>query len=229
MALQDKHQTESMCRSLLRHQVNVREEERSRIARDLHDELGQKLIALRSEVVMLSARYHNDLPELSVQLHSLSALIDSTIDSVSLIITDLRQPVLDSGLAPAIEWQVEKFRQHTGIACELALEEDDIKLETERATAVFRMLQEALTNVARHARATHVEITLTQDTRGLQLIVADNGVGMPTQAPWAKQTLGLLGLRERALVAGGEVAIDSRPGRTSVRITLPATGVTVEE
>ena len=114
------------------------------------------------------------------------------------------------------------------IACVLALEED-IKLETEHAVAVFRMLQEALTNVARHARATQVEIALTQDTGRLHLNVADNGVGIPTRQPRGKKTFGLLGLHERALMAGGEVDIDSRPGRTTVRITLPVTGVNVEE
>ena len=226
--LQEKRQAESNYRSLARHQVSVREEERSRIARDVHDELGQKLTALQLEVAMLSARYHDDPPELREELRSLLALIDSTMDSVRVITADLRPPVLDLGLVPAIEWQVQEFGQRTGIACELALEDDDIELEAERATALFRMLQEALTNVARHARATQVEITLTRDQDRLQLAVADNGVGMPAQQPRGKKTFGLLGLRERALMAGGEVGIDSRPGRTTVRITLPVAGTAME-
>lgn len=227
--LQEKGQAEAKYRSLIRHQVNVREEERGRIARDLHDDLGQKLTALQLEVAMLRTHYRDDPPELSAKLHYLSDLIDSTMDSVRDIIMDLRPPVLDLGLVPAIEWQVEEFRQHTGIACKVALNDADTGLETEHATAVFRMLQEALTNVARHARATHVGITLRQDTGRLQLIVEDNGGGLPAPQSQEKQTFGLLGLHERALMAGGEVDIDSRPGRTTLRITLPVTATGVKE
>ena len=222
-------ESRELMRSLARHQVDVREEERSRIARDLHDELGQMLTAMKLEVAMPSARYHDDPPELSEKLRSLLALIDSTMDSVRAIAADLRPPVLDLGLVPAIEWQAQEFRRRTGIACELALEDGDIELETERATAVFRMRQETLTNVARHARATQVEITLTRDQGMLQLAVEDNGVGMLAHPPHAKKTFGLLGLRERALMVGGEVGIDSRPGRTTVCITLPVAGITMDE
>ena len=222
-------ESRELMRSLARHQVGVREEERSRIARDVHDELGQKLTALQLEASMLSARYHDDPPELSLKLRGLLALIDATMDSVRAIATDLRPPVLDLGLVPAIEWQVQEFQRRTGIACELALGDDDIELDEERATAIFRMLQEALTNVARHARATQVEIVLTLQQDMLQLTVEDNGVGMLANRPGGKKSFGLLGLRERALMVGGEVDIDSRPGRTAVRITLPVAGATVED
>jgi signal transduction histidine kinase len=225
----EKRQAEFRYRSLARHQVGVREEERSRIARDVHDELGQKLTALQLEVSMLSARYHDDPPELSRKLHALLALIDATMDSVRTIAADLRPPVLDLGLVPAIEWQVQEFRRRTGIACELAVGDDDIELDEERATAVFRMLQEALTNVARHARATQVEIALALQQDMLQLTVEDNGVGMPANRPRGRKSFGLLGLRERALMVGGEVNIDSHPGRTVVRITLPVANATLEE
>ncbi len=226
---QELLESRELMRNLARHQVGVREEERSRIARDVHDELGQKLTALQLEASILSARYHDDPPELSQKLHAMLALIDATMDSVRAIAADLRPPVLDLGLAPAIEWQVQEFRRRTGIACELALGDDDIELDAERATAVFRMLQEALTNVARHARATQVEIVLRVWEGTLQLTVEDNGVGMPAQRPRGKKSFGLLGLRERALMLGGEVDIDSRPGRTIVRITLPVAGATLEE
>jgi signal transduction histidine kinase len=222
-------ESRELMRNLARHQVGVREEERSRIARDVHDELGQKLTALQLEVSMLSARYHDDPPELSRKLHTLLSLIDATMDSVRAIAADLRPPVLDLGLVPAIEWQVQEFRRRTGIACELAVGDDDIELDEERATAVFRMLQEALTNVARHARATQVEIALRLQGSVLQLTVEDNGVGMPTSRPHGKKSFGLLGLRERALMVGGAVNIDSQPGRTAVLITLPLAGSTLEE
>ena len=225
----EKRQAESRYRSLARHQVGVREEERSRIARDVHDELGQKLTALKLEVSLLSARYSGDQPELGQKLQTLLALIDATMDSVRTIAADLRPPVLDLGLVPAIEWQVQEFRRRTGIACELAVGEDDIELDEERATAVFRMLQEALTNVARHARASQVEVALAPRQDELQLTVEDNGVGMPASRPRGKKSFGLLGLRERALMLDGEVNIDSRPGRTVVRITLPLSGATTEE
>lgn len=222
-------ESRELMRSLARHQVAVREEERGRIARDVHDELGQKLTALQLEVSMLSARYHDDPPELSGKLRALLALIDSTMDSVRSIAADLRPPVLDLGLAPAMEWQVQEFRRRTGIDCELVLGDDDIQLDGERATAVFRMLQEALTNVARHAHASRVEIALALRQGRLHLAIEDNGVGMPAGHPPEKKSLGLLGLRERALMMGGEVDIDSRPGRTAVRIALPVPGAMMEE
>jgi len=217
-------ESRELMRSLARHQVGVREEERSRIARDVHDELGQKLTALQLEVSMLSARHHDGAPELGHKLRGLLALIDATMDSVRAIAADLRPPVLDLGLVPAIEWQVQEFQRRTGVACELAVGDDDIDLDAERATAVFRMLQEALTNVARHARATQVEITLMREGDRLRLTVEDNGVGMPSKRPRGNKSFGLLGLRERALMAGGEVSIDSQPGRTMVRIALPLAG-----
>lgn len=225
----EKRQAESRYRSLARHQVGVREEERSRIARDVHDELGQKLTALKLEASLLSARYLDDPPELSQKLQALIALIDATMDSVRTIAADLRPPVLDLGLVPAIEWQVQEFRRRTGIACELAVGDDDIELDEERATAVFRMLQEALTNVARHARASQVEVALAPLRDELQLTVEDNGVGMPASRPRGKKSFGLLGLRERAQMLGGEVNIESRPGRTVVRITLPLSGAAAWE
>jgi two-component system sensor histidine kinase UhpB len=222
-------ESRELMRNLARHQVGVREEERSRIARDVHDELGQKLTALQMEVSMLSARYHDDPPELSQKLRSVLGLIDATMDSVRAIAADLRPPVLDLGLVPAIEWQVQEFQRRTGVPCELAVGDDDIELEEERATAVFRMLQEALTNVARHANATQVEITLNVQDGTLQLTVEDNGVGMPTRQPSGKSSFGLLGLRERALMAGGDIRIDSRPGRTTLRVTLPMTRAAMED
>lgn len=218
-----------LMRSLARHQVDVREEERSRIARDVHDELGQKLTALQLEVSMLSARYQDDPPELSQRLRGLLNLIDVTMDSVRSIAAELRPPVLDLGLVPAIEWQVQEFQRRTGVACELAVGDDDIELDTERATAVFRMVQEALTNIARHAHASQVEITLMHENGRLLVTVEDNGVGMPPERPRGKQSFGLLGLRERALMVGGEVSIDSAPGRTTVRIALPLAGTLKEE
>lgn len=222
-------ESRELMRNLARHQVGVREEERSRIARDVHDELGQKLTALQLEVSMLSARYHDEPPELSQKLRALLSLIDATMDSVRAIASDLRPPVLDLGLVPAIEWQVQEFQRRTGVACELAVGDDDIELGEERATAVFRMLQEALTNVARHAHASQVEVTLTREQGMLQLTIEDNGVGMPAAGPRAKKSFGLLGLRERALMVGGEVNIDSRPGKTMVRIALPVADPTMED
>lgn len=222
-------ESRELMRSLARHQVGVREEERARIARDVHDELGQKLTALQLEVSMLGARHHDASPELGQKLRALLSLIEATMDSVRAIAADLRPPVLDLGLEPAIEWQVQEFQRRTGVACELAVGDDDIELDEERATALFRMLQEALTNVARHARATQVEVTLTRADGALQLTIEDNGVGLPADRPRGKKSFGLLGLRERALMVGGEVSIDSEPGRTAVRIVLPVAGSKTEE
>lgn len=225
----EKRKAESRYRSLARHQVSVREEERSRIARDLHDELGQKLTALQLEVSLLQARCRDEAPELARNLAGVLSQIEGTMESVRAIAADLRPPVLDLGLIPAIEWQVEEFRRRSGIACELAVGVDDLELDEVRATAVFRMLQEALTNVARHARASQAEVVLQVAGGSMQLTIEDNGIGMAASRAGGKKSFGLVGLRERALMVGAELDIDSRPGRTVLRISLPLATVEQED
>jgi two-component system sensor histidine kinase UhpB len=202
---------------------SVREEERTRIARELHDELGQVLTALRIDIGWLSPRVGSGDQRIAEKLVSMSRLVDSTVDSVRRISGDLRPGVLDDlGLAAAVEWLVEQFRARHHIACELTLSRDEFTLSDQVATAVFRIVQEALTNIARHAHASQVSVHIGDSEKGMELEVADNGRGFAFHLPEGKKTYGLLGMRERARMLGGSLEIDGTAGQgTTVRATIP--------
>jgi signal transduction histidine kinase len=152
-------------------------------------------------------------------------LADETIQSVRRISTELRPAVLDAlGLVPAVEWAAEEFEARTGTRCRLDLPHDDVVIEQDAATALFRIFQETLTNVARHAAATEVNVRLAKEEGGLTLDVHDNGKGVNEEQLSAGRSLGILGMRERALVLGGELTITGAPGKgTTVRVHIPAT------
>ena len=149
--------------------------------------------------------------------------VDTTIASVQRLVTELRPAVLDDlGLVAAIEWQCQDFQKRTGIPCTCVTSADDIAMERERATAIFRICQEALTNTVRHAKATAVTIKLESRSESLRLVVADNGVGIPDTKVSNIQSLGLLGMRERVALFGGEITIQGNPGNgTTVTACLP--------
>jgi signal transduction histidine kinase len=153
----------------------------------------------------------------------MSQLIDTTLAQVHTIVADLRPVVLDKlGLVAAMEWQAREFQERSGIACETHLPVEDIPLKQERATAVFRILQEALTNVARHADASRVVIDLTSDSHNLTLIVRDDGKGIAGSKIFDRGSLGLLGMRERAMVFGGTTEVTALPERgTCVTVQIP--------
>jgi PAS domain S-box-containing protein len=205
----------------------VREEERARIAREMHDEVGQALTALQMDVAWLEKKlpFSASLSrvKLLAKLRSMAELIDATTASVQRIATDLRPGVLDElGLPAAIEWYVREFERRAGIACRIRSNLDGAALDPERATAVFRILQEALTNVARHAGATEVEVNLSADDERLVLEIKDNGRGVSEDRIAEGRSLGLLGMRERALSLGGDVSIRGDPSHgTRVILTLP--------
>ena len=199
----------------------VREQEKSRIARELHDELGQALTALKIDVVWMKQNLSAPTAELASKLTEMQLLVDGTVAATRRISADLRPLVLDDlGLAAAAEWLVQNFTQRTGVACELAMAAD-LELGEPHATSVFRALQESLTNIAKHAQATRVEVTLGREGGHVTLTVRDNGLGFDTQAPRKSGSFGLLGLRERAALLGGEATIDSEPGKgTRVELRL---------
>jgi len=203
----------------------VREQEKSRIARELHDELAQALTALKIDVGWVREKLPNPDPLVAGKLASMQGLLDSTVAATRRISADLRPLMLDDlGLVPAAEWLVQNFTQRTGIACELAIGSADLDLQDPFATAIFRILQESLTNVARHAGATQVEITIDKDDSAITLTVSDNGRGFAPADPRKPGSFGLLGLRERAHLLGGTVALESAPGqgaRIEVRIPTP--------
>ena len=202
---------------------NVREQEKSRIARELHDELGQALTALKIDVGWLKERVGGEATELKAKLDAMQLLLDGTVAAARRISADLRPLMLDDlGVAAAAEWLVQNFMNRTGIECRLDMADDGLDLQDPYATAVFRVLQESLTNVARHAQASKVEVRLARAGDVVSLVVRDDGQGFQLQAPRKPGSYGLLGLRERALLLGGEVEIESIPGEgTTVRMRLP--------
>ncbi len=207
-------------RRLARHAETVREAERARIARELHDELGQSLTALALDLHWLRDRTTAELRE---RADSLSVLVGDTIQRLRRICTDLRPAVLDDlGLPAAIEWQAREFQARTGVRVHVALTDVAPRLLPEQATAVFRILQESLTNVARHARATQVRVALRVRAGALTLHVRDNGIGIAPERAAASGSLGLLGMRERALHWQGTLDVAGKPGRgTTVTLRMP--------
>ena len=201
----------------------AREAERARIAREIHDELGQALTALKIDVLWLKKRVLESSPELTRKLDGMTAIIDSTAQGIQRVAAELRPSVLDElGLRAAIEWEAREFATRTGIECRVELPEGEPAVDASRATAVFRIFQEALTNVARHAAATHVIVRLGMTPKALDLTVEDNGRGIREGALHDSRSLGLLGMRERAGNFHGNVTITGNPGAgTILTLTMP--------
>jgi signal transduction histidine kinase len=216
-------------RALAARLQTVREDERTRAAREIHDELGQALTAIKIEFASLL----HDLPkELAASRgQSILRLLDQTIQSMRRIGTELRPAILDDlGLAAAVEWVAEEFQARTGTKCQISLPDGDITLDRERATALFRIFQETLTNVARHADATQLDVRLGKENGSLILEVRDNGKGIREEQLSAKTSLGILGMQERVLLLGGTLTISGTPGNgTTVRTLIPDSRQGAEE
>lgn len=215
-------------RALTKYLESVREEERAKISREIHDELGQSLTVLKIDLSLLKAQLNKYFDKVLVEslddiIRKMSALIDSNIQSVRRIAMELRPGVLDDlGTIGAIEWQAQDFEKLTGIKCVFVSELESMELEREYATAVFRIFQETLTNVARHSEATKVKVKLKHYRNKYKLEVSDNGKGISNSDVSAPQSLGLLGIRERALLFGGDVDIVGKTGKgTKVSIIIP--------
>ncbi|HMA45405.1 MAG TPA: PAS domain S-box protein [Gemmatimonadales bacterium] len=215
-------------RALAARLQSVREDERAHIAREVHDELGQALTGLKLDLAWLKPRLRDQVPLLE-RVQAVIGRIDGTIDAVRRIATELRPSVLDHlGLVAAVEWQAREFEKLTGIVVRLSLSSAHFAVHGTVATTVFRMLQEALTNVARHAGATWVEIALEIREGALTLRVADNGKGISLAERTDPHSLGLVGLRERAIACAGDLVIEGRPGEGTIltaRIPLPLAAV----
>ena len=212
-------------RELARSLETTLERERTRIARELHDELGQALTALRLEVAWLDRSVGDRSHKWERHVGALLGLIDSTTSTVQRITADLRPPILDDlGLRAAIEWECRQFQKRTGLQCELRLPSSDPSATPDQVTAVFRVLQEALTNVTRHAEARHVEISLAFENGELELVVADDGRGISREQLHDPRSLGLVGIRERARALGGSVEIVRGANRgTRLSLRIPCT------
>lgn len=212
-------------RELAQHEHEALEAERTRIARDVHDVLGQALTAMRMETMQAERaleRAGTLAPDVQARLHGLAALADETIGNVRRIATELRPAMLDDlGLGATLAWHARDFAERTGVACTFADDADDDALAAEQTNALFRVFQELLTNVARHARATSVTARLHADGDAVTLVVADNGVGLnPDDA--RPNALGVLGMRERVRPWGGTVVFAATPGGgTTATVRVP--------
>jgi two-component system, NarL family, sensor histidine kinase UhpB len=212
-------------RELSAYLQDVREAERTRISRELHDELGQNLTALRLGLDWAQRHLQPGQDRLAARLLRLRELSEATVRSLQTIASELRPGILDDlGLVPAIEWLVESFGERTGIAIHASVDVDDTGCSQDARTAIFRILQEALTNACRHADAKSITVDLREADEAIELAVADDGKGISATAPGRRKprSLGLLGMRERATMVGGRLSVTSEPGRgTVVSLRIP--------
>jgi len=210
-------------RGLASHLQDVREEERAWIAREIHDELGQQLTSLKMDLSWLSRKMNPQDEFISERIANSLSLLDDTIKTIRRIATELRPGILDDlGLVPAIEWQAEEFQKRFSIPTHFSSDLDQANFPAGVSIGLFRICQESLTNIARHAFASKISIALNQEAENILLSIEDNGKGFQPEKSGNQKTLGLLGMKERALMMGGKFQIESRQGKgTSVFVTVP--------
>ena len=215
--------TNDNLRRLAAHAESIKESERKRIAREIHDDLGQNLLALRIEVDLLASRTDARNPRLHTRARWMLEQIDATIKSVRQIINDLRPNVLDLGLTAAVDWQIAEFQRRTGLTCELVSHNHDLHVSDRCATTLFRILQESLTNVSRHARATKVRVELAVDPESISMTVSDDGIGLTKAGGQKPGSFGLVGIEERVRILSGKCIIASGPhAGTTLHVSIPA-------
>ncbi len=200
---------------LTAHIEQVKEQERTRIAREIHDDLGGNLTAIKMALMMLTQRLPAD-PQLIERAEYVDALVDRSIEAVHRISLDLRPSMLDFGLVAALEWQSREFEKQNGISCAFSSSEKEIDLSLDHATALFRIFQEALTNIAKHAKASQVVVRLQRMRHQVSLTIADNGVGIGQADRIKPGSFGLRGMNERARALGGTMTLGAAPGGGSV-------------
>jgi signal transduction histidine kinase len=216
-------QSHQQLRALSVHLQYVREEERMRIAREVHDELGQSLTGLKLQLTWLGGRLPENLKSLHGKIHVMADGIDSTIHAIRRIATELRPGLLDTaGLVATLEWQAVEFQKQTGIECNVNLAIRDTMLDQDLNTAFFRIFQETLTNIIRHSNASKVEVRFFETAEHFILEVKDNGRGISESEIVNTKSIGLIGMRERATLLGGEVRWRGEPGKgTTVSVRIP--------
>lgn len=211
--------------ALTSHVESVKERERLHLAREVHDDLGGNLTAIKIGLSWLMRRLPADDDSLLTRTLYLDNVVDQTIESTHRIASSLRPPVLDFGIVSAIDWQLQRVGRNADLAIEFSAPKEDIQLDPDAAITVFRIVQEALTNVAKHARATRVSVTMTLQDEALLLTITDNGQGVqPTRSKNSGNGFGLLGMSERATALGGELTIQPakrRGTQISLRVPLP--------
>lgn len=215
--------SQKQLRALTNRLDEVAEQERKNVARHIHDELGHLLTALKFDLDNIALEKEKTIGDMVEDFKSVNELISSLINSVRKLSTELRPEIIDQlGLLPALEWQVREFRKRTKLCCNLKMEEMNHPFSSRETTVIFRILQEILTNIARHADAEHVNIFIVEKQNRLVMHVIDDGKGFDTSNYSAIHSLGLLGMHERALSIDGEVIIESSSGKgTKVTFSLP--------
>jgi signal transduction histidine kinase len=222
-AERELHNSREQLRKFSTYLQSVREEERKSFAREIHDELGQALTALKMDTSWLGKKIPSDRQSIHEKIKSMGKLINTTIQSVKRISTELRPGLLDDlGLASAMEWQADEFQKRTGISCELVMYEEDIVQDPAFSTDVFRIFQEALTNIARHSKATKVMASLELIEGNLILTVSDNGKGITEDQISNPNSFGLIGMKERAHRWNGTFEISGRRDQgTTITLSIP--------
>ena len=204
------------------HIERVKELEQTRIARDVHDDLGGNLTAIKMALALLASRLPTGSKELSEKAAYLDSLVDRTIESVHRIASDLRPSILDFGIVAALEWQTEEFEKQVGIPCTFSANVREIALHPDQATAMFRIFQEALTNIAKHAGASSVTVQLSLSRGSIKLKIIDNGKGIATAERLKPKSFGIRGMIERANSLGGKLSIGpTMGGGSTVTIKIP--------
>ena len=208
----------------LSHQIqSIREEEKSRIAREVHDQLGQALTALKIDTIQIEKKLPLDFPELKSHANSMTMAIDDTINNVQQIAMGLRPPILDAfGICEAISWQAGEYQKKLGLHFDLKHLQENISIDKSLQTALFRIFQESVTNITRHAKATQVQVGMNYDNTELIFEITDNGVGIKKEAVENSASLGLIGIKERVHPWDGQVKFEGSPGTgTTVKVTIP--------
>ena len=200
----------------------IREEEKSRLAREVHDQLGQALTALKMDTIHIDKKLPADQTDLKDQVKSMTKTIDETIKSVQHIATELRPPILDAfGICEAIAWQSKEYEKRHDLEFDLNCLQDHVDIDKNLQTALFRIFQEAVTNILRHAKASRVQVRMSREKETLTYVIADNGVGIKEKDIESPESLGLIGIKERVHPWDGQVNFESSPGKgTMLIITL---------
>jgi len=222
-AEEDLRESRDQLRALAARLQSVREEERTYIAREIHDELGQACTAIKMDLALIGRKLTKRQTKLLAKVASSTQLVDSAIVTLRKIASELRPRTLDDlGLPAALEAQAQEFESRTGIQCSVTLPPEPLMLDKDRSTAIFRIFQESLTNVARHAHATRVEARLRRENNRIIFQVSDNGAGFDPEVAKASKSLGLVGMQERALLLNGEFKTEGVPGSgTTMTLTIP--------
>lgn len=206
------------------HVEEVKEQERTQISREIHDDLGGNLTAIKMALALLAKRLPENHPELAEKAQYVDQLVDRTIEAAHRIASNMRPSILDIGIVAALEWQAGEFTRQSGIPCQFESDMAEIQLQSAQSTALFRITQEALTNIARHAGATHVSIQLASNKTHVQLKIIDNGKGITVADRMKPQSFGIRGMIERAHSLGGKLSFDTIPQKkNAISVVIPFT------